>query len=124
MPGLITWCPVALLIIAGDYYVEYDVEKDEVMIGYPHKIRDDFSPDNASAEGIPDNLDSVHYDMVTKKMLFFKGDYVSMHWFPMTAFSLVNTSIQLARVVRCELRHMILLCFYSNGWITEYRRTK
>ena len=69
---------LGVLLIPDDYYIEYDVENDRVLPGFPRKIKDDFSPDNSSAEGIPDNLDSVYYDMITKKMVFFKGEYVSI----------------------------------------------
>lgn len=50
-----------------------------IMPGYPREIADDFSPDNSSYERVPDNLDSVYYDSARGKLLFFKGEDVSMY---------------------------------------------
>jgi len=48
------------------------------MDGWPRKIRDAF-PGKAGDEPIPNNLDTVFFDIRDKKLYFFKNDMVSTH---------------------------------------------
>ena len=40
-------------------------------------LQEDFGPASGQNEGVPDNLDSVFFDMRDNNLYFFKGEYVS-----------------------------------------------
>ncbi|XP_076461306.1 matrix metalloproteinase-21-like [Babylonia areolata] len=60
----------------GDHYYKYNSENDTVYDGWPRRIADDFGPKPGQSVGIPNNLDSVFFDMRDKNIYFFKDDKV------------------------------------------------
>jgi len=66
--------------VAGEDVFKYDNEQDRLMDGWPRKIRDAF-PGKAGDEPIPNNLDTVFFDIRDKKLYFFKNDMVSTHMY-------------------------------------------
>ena len=65
-------------LCTGTQYYKYNSEADEVYEGWPRLISDDFGPKDDQSEGVPDNLDSVFFDMRDRNIYFFKGEYVSI----------------------------------------------
>ena len=65
-------------LFADDLVYMYDNVKDEIYDGWPKKIRDVYraKPDTDN-EPVPDNLDTVFYDIRDKNLYFFKDDMVS-----------------------------------------------
>ena len=64
------------LPFSGEHYYKYDNANDKVYKGWPRLIRDDFGPKPGQTEGIPDNLDTVFFDMRDKNIYFFKDGMV------------------------------------------------
>ena len=65
------------LDITGDRYYQYNSEDDKVYDGGTGKISEKFGPKKGQVESVPDNLDSVYFDMRDRNIYFFKGDVVS-----------------------------------------------
>ncbi|XP_069139651.1 matrix metallopeptidase-21-like [Argopecten irradians] len=65
----------------GENYYKYNSEADLVYDGWPRLIRDDFGPKpgEEGAEGVPDHLDSVFFDMRDRNIYFFKGELVYVY---------------------------------------------
>ena len=64
----------------------YDSNTDNVKQGFPKKISEYFGGQNSSSDTIPDNLDSVFFNLRTKHLQFFKDDYVSKTWQSLSKF--------------------------------------
>ncbi|XP_050396044.1 matrix metallopeptidase-21 [Patella vulgata] len=63
----------------GEDYYAYNSETDSVMDGYPKKIKDDFGPMADQTESIPNNIDTVYFDMRDRNLYFFKHDMVYVY---------------------------------------------
>lgn len=60
----------------GEYAYKYNSEKDEVYEGWPKLIQDEFGPKAGETDTIPNNLDTVFFDVRDKNLYFFKNDMV------------------------------------------------
>ncbi|XP_045190503.1 matrix metallopeptidase-21-like [Mercenaria mercenaria] len=58
-----------------DDVYKYDNENDKLYEGWPKKIRDVFKGKDGG-ESVPDNIDSVFFDLRDKNLYFFKNDMV------------------------------------------------
>lgn len=63
----------------GANYYMYDATEDRVVDSWPRKISEGFGPKEGSTVGIPDNLDSIFFDMRDSNIYFFKGDKVYVY---------------------------------------------
>nr|KAG5688239.1 hypothetical protein BaRGS_034281 [Batillaria attramentaria] len=63
----------------GEHYYKYNSEHDVVYDGWPRLISEHFGPKPGETEGIPDNIDTVFFDMRDKNIYFFKGDTVYVY---------------------------------------------
>ncbi|KAL8623615.1 hypothetical protein ACOMHN_051057 [Nucella lapillus] len=63
----------------GEHYYKYDNDNDRVYEGWPRLISDRFGPKPGQSEGIPNNLDTVFFDMRDKNIYFFKDDMVYVY---------------------------------------------
>ncbi|XP_055878666.1 matrix metalloproteinase-21-like [Biomphalaria glabrata] len=63
----------------GEYYYKYNSDKDSVVEGWPRLIKDDFGPKAGETESIPDNIDSVFFDLRDRNLYFFKNDEVYVY---------------------------------------------
>lgn len=64
------------VFFTGDEVYKYDNQNDKLYEGWPKKIRDVFKGETAD-DVIPDNLDTVFFDLRDKNLYFFKNDMVS-----------------------------------------------
>lgn len=58
---------------------QYNSEKDEIFEGWPKLISEVFGPKPGETEGIPNNIDTVIFDMRDKNLYFFKDDMVYVY---------------------------------------------
>lgn len=63
-------------VVPDDNVYKYDNQNDKLYEGWPKKIRDVFKG-KTSDDVIPDNLDTVFFDLRDKNLYFFKNDMVS-----------------------------------------------
>lgn len=59
----------------GDDVYKYDNENDKIYEGWPKKIKDVFRGKDGG-EAVPDNIDTVFFDLRDKNLYFFKDDMV------------------------------------------------
>lgn len=63
---------------SGEHYYKYNSDTDRVVDGWPRLIKEDFGPKPGETEAIPDNIDTVFFDIRDKNIYFFKNEYVSI----------------------------------------------
>lgn len=65
--------------LKGDQYYQYNSEEDKVYDGGTGKISEKFGPKKGGEQSVPDNLDTVYFDMRDRNIYFFKGDMVYVY---------------------------------------------
>lgn len=60
----------------GENVYKYNSEKDEIFEGWPKLIQEEFGAKPGETDTIPNNLDTVFFDMRDKNLYFFKDDMV------------------------------------------------
>ncbi|ESO91057.1 hypothetical protein LOTGIDRAFT_122269 [Lottia gigantea] len=63
----------------GEKFYAYDSDEDSVLEGYPKDIKEGFGPMEGKTDVIPDNIDTVYFDMRDKNLYFFKHDMVYIY---------------------------------------------
>ena len=72
------WTKCFVISVADENVYKYNSEKDEVFEGWPRLIRDEFGGKPGETNVVPDNLDTVFFDMRDKNLYFFKDDMVNI----------------------------------------------
>ncbi|XP_014788131.1 matrix metalloproteinase-21 [Octopus bimaculoides] len=63
----------------GEHYYMYESMEAKVLDGWPKKISEGFGPKPNGTDRIPNNVDSVFFDMRDSNIYFFKGDMVYVY---------------------------------------------